>query len=144
MTPNGAAHSESMEYDANGNITVLSRYGTYGGEFGQTDYLQMSYAGNRLTGVYDVVGQPVSAGTFGFRNGTGQNRYGYDNCGALLHDANRGIALIDYDDRGMPVRIQFTDGSVTEHVYASDGRRLRMRHLMQWRVCRLHSRAGTS
>ena len=129
MTPNGAAHSESMEYDANGNITVLSRYGTYGGEFGQTDYLQMSYAGNRLTGVYDVVGQPVSAGTFGFRNGTGQNRYGYDKCGALLHDANRGIALIDYDDRGMPVRIQFTDGSVTEHVYASDGRRLRMRHL---------------
>ena len=129
MLAQGAAHSESLEYDANGNITVLSRYGTYGGEFGQTDFLQMSYAGNRLTGVYDVVGQPVSAGTFGFRNGTGQNRYGYDKCGSLLHDANRGIALIDYDDRGMPVRIQFTDGSVTEHVYASDGRRLRMRHL---------------
>ena len=124
-----SVETEFMEYYANGNITVLSRYGTYGGQFGQTDYLQMSYAGNRLTGVYDVVGHPVSAGTFGFRNGTGLNRYGYDNCGALLHDANSGIALIDYDDRGMPVRIQFTDGSVTEHVYASDGRRLRMRHL---------------
>ena len=37
-----------MEYDANGNITVLSRYGTYGGEFGQTDFLQMSYVGKRL------------------------------------------------------------------------------------------------
>ena len=124
-----SVETEFMEYYANGNITVLSRYGTYGGQFGQTDYLQMSYASNRLTGVYDVVGHPVSAGTFGFRNGTGQNRYGYDKCGSLLHDANRGIALIDYDDRGMPVRIQFTDGSVTEHVYASDGRRLRMRHL---------------
>ena len=27
---------------------------------------------------------------------------------------NRGIALIDYDDRGKPVRIQFMDGSVTD------------------------------
>jgi RHS repeat-associated protein len=129
MLPQGAAHSESLEYDANGNITVLSRYGSYGGQFGQTDFMQMTYTGNRLTGVYDVVGQPVYAGTFGFSNGTGQNRYSYDKCGSMLWDKNRGIALIDYDDRGYPSRIQFTDGNVTDYVYASDGRRLRMRHL---------------
>ena len=66
-----SVETEFMEYYANGNITVLSRYGSYGGQFGQTDFMQMSYTGNRLTGVYDVVGQPVYAGTFGFRNGTG-------------------------------------------------------------------------
>ena len=46
----------------------------------------------------------------------------------MLYDVNRGIALIDYDDRGKPVRIQFMDGSVTDYVYAADGRRLRTRH----------------
>ena len=34
-------------------------------------------------------------------------------------DAGRGIAHIDYDRLNNPVRIQFTDGSVTRYVYST-------------------------
>jgi len=36
--------------------------------------------------------------------------------------------IIDYDLLGNPVRIQFTDRSCTEYVYAADGRRLKTTH----------------
>ena len=44
-------------------------------------------------------------------------------------DAGRGIARIDYDSRNNPVRIQFTDGSVTKYVYSAAGEKLRTTHL---------------
>jgi len=43
--------------------------------------------------------------------------------GALSYDANKGVSWIDYDKLGNPVRVQFTDHSITEHVYAADGRK---------------------
>ena len=36
--------------------------------------------------------------------------------------------IIDYDLLGNPVRIQFTDRSCKEYVYAADGRRLKTTH----------------
>lgn len=51
--------------------------------------------------------------------------YTYDGNGNLTSDANKGIALIEYDDMNMPMRIQFTNGNVTEYVYTVDGRKLR-------------------
>ena len=44
-------------------------------------------------------------------------------------DAGRGIARIDYDRQNNPVRIQFTDGSVTKYVYSAAGEKLRVTHL---------------
>jgi RHS repeat-associated protein len=41
----------------------------------------------------------------------------------------RGIARIDYDRLNNPVRIQFTDGSVTRYVYSAAGEKLRVTHL---------------
>ena len=48
--------------------------------------------------------------------------------GALSYDANKGVSWIDYDKLGNPIRVQFTDHSITEHVYAADGRRLKTIH----------------
>ena len=41
---------------------------------------------------------------------------------SLSYDANKGVSWIDYDKLGNPIRVQFTDHSITEHVYAADGR----------------------
>jgi len=38
--------------------------------------------------------------------------------------AGRGIARIDYDRFNNPVRIQFTNGSVTKYVYSAAGEKL--------------------
>lgn len=43
----------------------------------------------------------------------------------LTRDANKGIALIQYDLLGHPTRVQFTNGNITEYVYAADDRKLR-------------------
>ena len=51
--------------------------------------------------------------------------YDYYDDGALRWDANKGISLIQYDDRGYPSRVQFSNGNVTEYIYASDGEKLR-------------------
>ena len=55
--------------------------------------------------------------------------YNYDASGALTSDAGRGMARIDYDLCGNPVRIQFTDGSVTRYIYSAAGEKLRVTHL---------------
>ena len=47
---------------------------------------------------------------------------------SLSFDANKGVSWIDYDKLGNPIRVQFTDHSITEHVYAADGRRLKTIH----------------
>ena len=48
--------------------------------------------------------------------------------GDLTQDGNKGLTKIQYDYLGRPVRIQFTNGSCTEYVYAADGRKLREKH----------------
>ena len=49
--------------------------------------------------------------------------------GSLVSDAGRGIARIDYDRLNNPVRIQFTDGSVTRYIYSAAGEKLRVIYL---------------
>ena len=48
--------------------------------------------------------------------------------GDLTQDGNKGLTKIQYDYLGHPVRVQFSDGSCTEYVYAADGRKLREKH----------------
>ena len=54
--------------------------------------------------------------------------YVHYNVGFLMSDAGSGIAHIGYDQRNNPVRIQFTDGSVTRYVYSATGEKLRVVH----------------
>jgi hypothetical protein len=63
-----------------------------------------------------------------FKSHTLSYDYIYNNVGDLKQDGNKGITYIDYDYLGHPVRVQFSDGSCTEYVYAADGRKLREKH----------------
>ena len=125
-------YSENVEYDCNGNVTRLRRSGltdNMHGAFGLVDNLYMTYTGNRLTSVRDNASHLYYAGATDFDGMTGENPLTYDASGALTSDAGRGMARIDYDLCGNPVRIQFTDGSVTRYIYSAAGEKLRVTHL---------------
>ena len=46
--------------------------------------------------------------------------------GSLVSDASRKIAKIEYDYNNNPVRIQFTNGCVTNYIYSATGEKLRV------------------
>lgn len=118
------------QYNKNGSPTALERYGKLdNGTFGKIDDLTLMYKGNRLLQVADAAPGLHYNGAFDFRDGANmQQEYTYDGCGSLTSDANKGIAWIDYDLTGMPRRIQFTNGNVTEYVYSVSGEKLRTIH----------------
>ena len=90
----------------------------------------MTYEGNRLVSVRDSAFHFTYANATDFDGVRGQEYpLTYDNAGALVSDAGRGIARTDYDLCGNPVRIQFTDGSVTRYIYSAAGEKLRVTYL---------------
>ena len=130
LTGNRNYFNEQAEYDCNGNILRLRRCGlrdaTHGG-FGLVDDLRMTYEGNQLASVFDNVWRLPYAGATDFDGVAGQEYpLTYNGAGALVSDASRRIARIDYDLRNNPVRIQFTDGNVTKYVYSATGEKLRV------------------
>lgn len=124
--------NENVEYDCNGNITRLRRSGLVDnihGGFGLVDNLSMTYEGNMLTSVRDNASRMAYAGATDFDGVSGQEYpLTYNDAGSLVSDAGRRIARIDYDLRNNPVRIQFTNGSVTKYVYSAAGEKLRVTH----------------
>ena len=95
------------------------------------DNPDLSYSGSldrvKDTGVPDALMN--YDGAFHFRDGDDYRiEYYHDGCGSVVSDINKGIANIDYDFNGMPRRIQFTNGNVTEYVYSSDGVKLKTIH----------------
>ena len=123
----------SVTYDANSNITHLTRSGKKDFGFGVIDDLTYSYNGNRLNYISDAIGNQHYEGVFEFTANTistpyGAPRFGYDGCGAITYDTNRGITNIDYDLLGNPKRVQFNNGNVTEYIYSADGTRLKTTH----------------
>ena len=99
------------------------------GGFGLVDNLYMTYEGNMLTSVRDVASRLPYSGATDFDGVPGQvYPLTYDGSGSLVSDAGRGIARIDYDRQNNPVRIQFTDGSVTKYIYSAAGEKLRVTH----------------
>jgi RHS repeat-associated protein len=130
LTGNRNYFNEQAEYDCNGNILRLRRCGlrdaTHGG-FGLVDDLRITYEGNQLASVFDNVWRLPYAGATDFDGVAGQEYpLTYNGAGALVSDASRRIARIDYDCRNNPVRIQFTDGNVTKYVYSATGEKLRV------------------
>ncbi len=115
-----------MTYNRNSTITSLTRTGNSQAGYGNMDFLQYAYVGNRLKSIYDMSSSNVYDGAFEFVDGANNTQeYWYNTAGDLARDANKGIALINYDLLGHPIRVQFTNGNVTEYVYAADGRKLR-------------------
>ena len=125
--------SESAEYDSGGNVTGLRRRGltdNLHGGFGYVDRLCMEYEGNRLVSVRDSASRLPYANATDFDGVTGREyALAYNGAGALVSDEGREMARVDYDLMGNPLRIQFTDGSVTRYIYSTAGEKLRVVHL---------------
>jgi len=124
--------SVSVQYNANSSITSLIRRGQLDNGYGAIDNLVFTYSGNQLSRIAEYVPPILHEGSFDFKDNAlnvSGNEYLYDACGSLTADANKGITHIDYDQLGNPVRIQFTDRSYTENVYAADGRKLKTSHI---------------
>ena len=120
---NTGRYSESMSYDANGNITSLTRYG----KGTLMDNLTISYTGNQPTSVSESASDNNTSGSFEYKKANGSG-YKFNENGSLVADKSRGIAYITYDLNNNPKQIYFMNGSVTKYVYSASGQKLRAVH----------------
>ncbi len=128
LTSNTGRFSESVGYDAHGNVTRIIRNGKISSTgYGLMDDLTVTYDGNRLTGVTEAAADYDATGTFEYKGANG-SEYLYDSNGSLIADRSRRIGHVIYDANGNPLRIQFTNGSVTKYVYSATGEKLRAIH----------------
>ncbi len=120
------------EYDDNGNIKRLYRYGkVYDNNFnivnGLIDDLTLDYNGNQLKKVNDAADQDNVIATNDFIDNLDQTQeieYSYDSNGNLFSDNNKGIAWIRYNVLNLPEKVQFRNNSKNEYVYDADGVKL--------------------
>ena len=83
-------------------------------------------SGNISVQKWQVSNDIQNRGCNGVRHHCAQGtEYYYDGNGSLVADANKGIAMIEYDNLNYPRRIQFTNGNTIEYVYSPDGQKLR-------------------
>ena len=128
LTSNSGRFSENVQYDANGNITGVTRYGKISSSsYGLMDNLTLTYDGNQLTGVTEAAADYDFTGSFEYKRLKG-SQYMYDSNGSLIADKSRGIAYIAYDLNNNPSRIYFTNGNETRYVYSATGQKLRVTH----------------
>lgn len=120
-----------LEYDPNGGIERFQRHGLkQNGVYGKIDNLNIKLEGNRLKSVTDDAEPIYYTGASDFRDGADKStEYTYNGNGALVSDANKGIAHIEYDNLNHPREIQFINGHTTRYVYAADGTKLRTTHV---------------
>ena len=131
IADNAGKYTETVTgYTLNGAITGLLRCGRRNdGTFGTVDELEVELEGNRAVNVTDRAGNMIYNGSSDFRDRNGaEPEYTYDGCGALTSDINGDIQAVEYDDAGMPRRIRFGSGSVTEYAYSATGQKLGVTH----------------
>ena len=118
------------EYDKNGNILKLVRYGQTGANsYGVIDNLTMTLTGNQLNRVDDASTVSAYGGGFEFKDAVKQdNEYAYDANGNLTQDLNKGIEDIQYNCLNLPRLVKFKDQSTITYTYAADGTKLRVEH----------------
>ena len=131
ISTNANRFSENVtDYDKNGNIKSLQRYGQTGASaYGLIDNLTFTLNGNQLSRVDDAVMASAYGGGFEFKDGVKQvGEYTYDANGNLTKDLNKGITDIQYNCLNLPSAVTFSDGSTITYVYAADGTKLRTVH----------------
>ena len=131
ISTNANRFSENVtNYDKNGNIKGLQRYGQTGASaYGLIDNLTFTLNGNRLNRVDDAVTASAYGGGFEFKDGVKQaNEYAYDANGNLTKDLNKGITGITYNCLNLPNAVTFSDGSTITYTYGADGTKLRTVH----------------
>lgn len=125
------SYSEIIGYNANSSITDILRSGKRNNGYGYIDALNYTYEGNQLKSITDHIhtSYTLYEGSADFKdNATLDIEYVYDSCGSIIQDKNKEICLIEYDYNGMPKKIQFKNGSITEYIYAADCTKLRTIH----------------
>lgn len=129
ISHHGGRYDEKvLEYTSNGAITRFQRRGLKDdGEYGKIDNLKISLDGNQVASVTEYALPVNRYEAFEFRKSDiiNAHEYTYNGVGALVSDANRGIAHIEYDNLNYPREIQFTNGHIIRYVYAPDGTKLR-------------------
>jgi YD repeat-containing protein len=112
----------NYQYDANGNILGLRRWGYNGSQMDSLTYVY-STGKNRLRHIQDAVSP--SAFTVDIDNQVTDN-YGYDDNGALQKDLQRDIAFVVSDIRGLPVSMwKASTGAEVKYFYDTEGKRIR-------------------
>jgi RHS repeat-associated protein len=123
-------YAESINYDKNGNITALTRYGdldsdgmTSANVIDDLKYFYDTTNANVLKKVLDLSNSPqgfnetadVSTGdSDGINDQT--NDYSYDENGNMISDTNKGITVIVYNHLNLPTKIVFegtTNGNIS-------------------------------
>jgi RHS repeat-associated protein len=114
--------NENSEYDANGNILKLNRFGKTGTtSYTRIDSLNYIYLSNsnQLTGVTDLANA-----TKGHKDNGNATDYTYYPDGSLRTDNNKGITDITYNYLGLPEEIKFGSTNKIKNLYTADGQKL--------------------
>lgn len=123
------SYRESQQYDKNGNIRKLQRFGEFDDAVVAMMVDDLDYAylpnSNRVAKVTDHTNSPA-----GFRDdsdGTNdtQDDYAYDLNGNMVSDQNKRIDVIAYNHLNLPTKITFVGGATIEYLYNANGKKLR-------------------
>jgi len=121
---NNNRFTESMTYDARGNIATLNRYGVVAPmscntvyQFDQLTYNYTGQTGNRISSITDA--KTNTAGAQEFKTASGN--YTYDANGNITSDPYKGISNILFNHLDKPTQITKSDGSKVTFVYDGDG-----------------------
>lgn len=116
-----------LAYSANGAIERIQRHGLKNdGVYGKVDNLNIELNGNQIQKITDDALPVYLADAVDFDDGADlSTEYTYNGNGALVSDANKGIAYIEYDRRNYLQKIQFTNGNTIRYIYSPSGKKLR-------------------
>ncbi|MBU7571185.1 MAG: hypothetical protein KAF41_11160 [Flavobacterium sp.] len=118
------SYDESMEYDKNGNILRLKRFGDldYDSFAIEIDDLEYSYdSQNRLKKVKDNTDHPA-----GFKDGSDMDEeFRYDLNGNMNRDENKGIISISHNHMDLPLEMVFRTGERIIYLYDATGKKLK-------------------
>ena len=122
----------SYDYDRNGNLTSLKRYGQTGeDDYSLIDDLHIVPCGNQLKSVKDNATASAYHDGFEFKDGSSSEvEYFYDANGNLTKDLNKNIVDIQYNHLNLPCRIEFAEGNHVSYLYDANGKKLRATHII--------------
>lgn len=119
------------EYDKNGNIKELSRYGRLGesSDYSWIDALDYTYEGNQLQSVDDYTGVDFQNNGYSDHGSFDNNECLYDANGNMIKDENKQIGDVEYTYNNRPERIIMTQNreNIINYAYDATGTKLAKR-----------------
>ncbi len=124
------SYKESQQYDKNGNIRKLQRFGEFDDAITAMMVDDLDYAyqtnSNRIAKVTDHTGSPAGFADDSNDTNDSEDDYSYDPSGNMTSDQNKNIDHITYNHLNLPISISFAEGGATiEYLYNAVGKKLR-------------------